>query len=58
MAAPPLRAEFKGRACVPFLHIVEARLWRGTVDLQEVAQGRVLLEASWTPLIAAGGVSS
>jgi len=42
---------------VPFRHIREARMWRGSVDLEDALKGRLFLEASWTPLIAAGGIS-
>ncbi|KAL4853047.1 Synaptotagmin-2 [Chlorella vulgaris] len=47
----------QGRVSVEFDKIRDARLWRATLDLQEVKQGRITLEAQWTPLLATAEVT-
>lgn len=46
------RKAFQGRASVPFQSIRSSKLWRQTLDLKEVAHGRISLEAQWMPAFA------
>ncbi|PSC68066.1 Extended synaptotagmin-3 isoform A [Micractinium conductrix] len=43
------RNTFQGRASVPLRAVRDAQLWRNTLELEGVQQGRISLEAQWLP---------
>jgi hypothetical protein len=61
ISVPAALAAFKGRAHIDFKQIRDAKLWRNTLDLQEVAQVRGRQSGQlqpWPARLAGGALGS